>query len=91
MNIESPAGTRPIFMYVIAVDSNGTREEQKSLSSFASFIFINSDGEEFDYNSKFAEFMETSFQYYSYALPVLEEDAEGSYTLTLRRLLYNHS
>ena len=71
-------------MYVIAVDSNGTRKEQKSLTSFASFIFINSDGQTFEYNSKLTEFRETSFQYYSYALPALEEDAEGSYTLTLR-------
>ena len=80
---EYPTGTRPILSYVISVDDDGTREEQKALSSFASFQFFNQDGESFDYNSKLTEFMETSFQQYRYALPKLEEDAEGRYTLTI--------
>ena len=83
ISIESSAGTRPIFMYVIAVDANGTRERQKSLSSIASFEFIKKDGQIIDYNFRFIEFEETSFQHYSYALPALDEDAEGSYALTL--------
>ena len=80
---EHSVGTRPIFMYVIAVDDNGVRELQKNLNSTASFEFVNSDGQTFDFSSRFTEFLETSFQHYSYALPPLEEDAEGSYTLTL--------
>ena len=83
MSVESSVGTKLILMYVIAVDANGTREEQKHLSCIASFEFVNSDGEAFNYSSRFTEFIETSFQYYSYVLPVLEEDAEGNYTLTL--------
>ena len=70
-------------MYVIAVDANGTRERQKSLSSIASFEFIKKDGQIIDYNFMFTEFEETSFQHFSYALPALDEDAEGSYALTL--------
>ena len=70
-------------MYVIAVDDDGTREEQNALSSIASFQFVNQDGETFDYNSKFTEFVETSFQHYHYAFPKLEEDAEGHYNLIL--------
>ena len=76
-------GTRPILLYVISVDDHGTREEQQALSSIASFQFVNQHGQTFDYNSKLTEFMETSFQQYRYALPKLEEDAEGNYTLTL--------
>ena len=83
MSVESAVSTKPILMYVIAVDADGTREEQKNLSSIASFEFVNSDGEAFNYSSRFTEFVETSFQYYSYVLPVLEEDAEGNYILTL--------
>ena len=83
VTVESSAGTRPHLMYVIAVDDNGTREEQKNLSSIASFEFVNLDEQAFDYSSRFNEFIETSFQNYSYVLPVLTEDAEGSYTLTL--------
>ena len=79
--IDSTEGTRPIFMYVIAVDDDGTREEQKNLSSIATFKFnLNID------NSRLNEFVETSFQFYTYALPVLDEDAEGSYALFLRKL-----
>ena len=70
-------------MYVVAVDANGTQKEYKSLNSFISFVFVNSDSQAFDFSSKFNEFVETSFQHYSYTLPSLEEDAEGSYTLTL--------
>ena len=90
MSVASSTGTRPIFMYVIAVDANGTREEQKNLPSIASFEFVNSDGEAFNYSSSFTEFEETSFQYYNFALPVLEENAGGNYTLILRKLLCNH-
>lgn len=88
-SVESSVGTRPIIMYVIVVDDNGTREKQQSLISIASFVFKNKDGQVFNYSSKFTDFVETSFQHYSYPLPTLEEDNEGSYTLTLRRLLYS--
>ena len=84
MPIESSVGARPIFIYVIAVDNKGTRKEQKNLSSIASFEFVNSDREAFNYSSRFTEFVETSFQYYSYALPPLEEDSGGNYIITLR-------
>ena len=68
---------------MIAADANGTKEEQKNLSSIASFEFSNSNGEAFNYNSRFTEFVETSFQYYSYVLPPLEEDDGGNYTIIL--------
>ena len=80
---EYPTGSRPILMFVIAVDDNGTREEQKNLSSIASFEFVDQNEQPFNYTSKLTEFIETSFQHYSYALPKLEEDAEGDYILTL--------
>ena len=68
-------------MYVIAVDDNGTSEEQKNLSSIATFEFnLNTD------NSRLNGFLETSFQFYTYVLPALDEDAEGSYALILRTL-----
>ena len=79
--VDSTEGTRPIFMYVIAVDDNGTREGQKNLSSIATFEF-NSNTD----NSRLSEFLETSFQFYTYVLPALDEDAEGSYALILRKL-----
>jgi len=88
-SVELSAGTRPIIMYIIAVDDRGTREEQKSLNSIASFVFRNKDGQVFNNSSKFTDFVETSFQQYNYPLPTLEEDDEGSYTLTLRMLLYS--
>ena len=53
---EYSTGTRPILLYVISIDDDGTREEQKALSSFASFQFVNQDEETFDYNSKLTEF-----------------------------------
>ena len=80
--VNSSAGSRPTLMYVIAVDADGVREQQKSLNSIASFEFVNKNGH-FNYSSNFTEFMETSFQHYSYTLPALEEDDEGNYTLTL--------
>ena len=80
---EYPTGARPILMYVIAVDDNGTMEEQKNLSSIASFEFVDQNERSSDYNSKLTEFLETSFQHYSYGLPKLEEKAEGDYILTL--------
>ena len=80
---ECPTGARPILMYVIAVDDNGTREGQKNLSSIGSFDFIDQDEQNFNHDSKFTEFVETSFQHYSYGLPKLEEEAEGDYILTL--------
>ena len=81
ITVDSTEGTRPLFMYVIVVDDDGTREEQKNLSSIATFKFnLNID------NSRLNEFVETSFQFYTYALPVLDEDAEGSYVLFLRKL-----
>ena len=80
---EYPTGARPILMYVIAVDDNGTMEEQKNLLSIASFEFVDQNEQSSDYNSKLTEFIETSFQYYIYALPALDEDAEGNYTLML--------
>jgi len=86
--VDSSVGTRPIIMYVIVVDDSGTREEQKSLNSIASFVFTNEDGQVFNYSSKFTDFVETLFQHYTYTLPTLEEDNEGSYTLTLRTLLH---
>ena len=85
---EYPTGARPILMYVIAVDDNGTREEQKNLLSIASFKFVDQNEQSFNYNSKFTEFVETSFQHYSYGLPKLEEDAEGDYILTLSCYIY---
>ena len=91
---EYSTGTRPILFYVISVDDDGTREEQKALSSFASFQFVNQDGETFDYNSKLTDFMQISFQQYHYALPKLEEDAEGRYILTIGcyiTLFYTHT
>ena len=91
---EYSPGTRPILLYVISVDDDGTREEQKALSSFAMFQFVNQDEERFDYNSKLTEFMETSFQQYRYAFPKLEEDAEGRYTLTIGcyiNIFYTHT
>ena len=89
-SIQSSAGARPVFMYVIAVDDNGTREEQKSLESIASFTFVNSDEQAINYTSTFTESVtNTSFQHYSYALPQLEEDAEGRYTLRLGSYIPN--
>ena len=82
-SVEASPGTRPILMYVIAVDDDGTMVEQKNLSYFASFQFVNPDSQMSDYNSELTEFIETSFQHYIYALPVLDEDAEGSYMLIL--------
>ena len=81
--VNSSAGSRPTFMYVIAVDADGVREHQKSLNSIASLEFVNNNGQSFNYSSNFPEFMEISFQHYSYTLPALEEDDEGNYTLTL--------
>ena len=81
--VNSSAGSRPTLMYVIAVDADGVRKQQKSLNSIASFEFVNKNGQRFNYSSNFPEFMETSFQHYSYTLPALEEDDEGNYTLTL--------
>ena len=78
--VDSTEGTRPLFTYVIAVDDDGTREEQKNLSSIATFEF-NSNTD----NSRLAEFVEASFQYYIYALPALGEDAEGTYALILSK------
>ena len=89
--VNSSAGTRPILMYVIAINADGVREEQKSLDSIASFEFINKNGQSFNYSSNFTEFTETSFQHYSYALPVLEEDNEGVYILTPGSYIYNCS
>ena len=80
---EYSTGARPILTYIIAVDDNGTMEEQKSLTSVASFQFVNSDGSTFDNISILSEFMEASFQYYILVLSALDEDAEGSYTLIL--------
>ena len=87
--INSSAGSRPTFMYVIVVDADGAREQQKSLNSIASFEFVNKNGQSFNYSSNFPEFVETSFQHYSYTLPALQEDDEGNYTLTLSGLLCN--
>ena len=82
-------GARPVLMYVIAVDDDGTREEQKNISSIASFQFTDPEGKNFDYSSKFIEFEEASFQYYIYALPALkEEDSGTNYTIILRMFLY---
>ena len=80
---EYPTGARPILMYVIAVDDNGTREEQKNLTSVASFKRIKPDDQTINYNSVITEFVETSFQHYNYGLPKLEENAEGDYILIL--------
>ena len=80
---EYPTGARPILMYVIAVDDDGTREGQKNLLSVASFEFVDQDEESNNHSSKLTEFVETSFQHYSYGLPKLEEEAEGKYILTL--------
>ena len=87
--VNSSAGSRPTLMYVIAVDADGVREQQQSLNSIASFEFVNKNGKNFNYSSNFTEFMESFFQHYSYTLPVLAEDDEGNYTLTLCRLLCN--
>ena len=81
MSVVTSVGARPILMYVISVDADGTREKENNLSSIASFQFINTNGETFKLD--LTEFVETSFQYYNYVLPTLEEDAEGSYILTL--------
>ena len=51
---------RPTLLYVIAVDSDGVREQQKSLNSTASFEFINKNGQYFNHSLNFTEFMETS-------------------------------
>ena len=70
-------------MYLIAVDADGTKENQNSLN--ASFTFVN------DQSTKTFEFEnanETSFQHYSYVLPIIEEDSEGSYKLTLGYFYY---
>ena len=82
---EYPTGARPILMYIIAADDNGTKEEQKNLTSVASFQFNKSDDQTttINYDSVITEFVETSFQHYNYDLPKLEEDAEGDYILIL--------
>ena len=77
-------------MYAIAVDDDGTREEQKSLDSIASFEFVNQSGN-FNYSSNLAKFTETPFQHYSYALPTLVEENEGNYTLTLGCYICNYN
>ena len=82
MFVNASTGNRPIFMYAIAVDDDGTREGQESLDFIASFEFVNQSGT-FNYSSNLAEFMETPFQHYSYVLPTLVEENEGNYTLTL--------
>ena len=85
-SVNSSTGARPILMYLVAVDDDGTRKEQKNLSSVASFEF-NSDGQTYNYTSMLSEFVETSFQLYIYALPAVDGNAEGRYTLKLSRLL----
>jgi len=82
-SVKSSVGGRPIIMYVIAVDDDGTREQQSNLSTFASFEFENGDGNPSNFTSNFTEFMEVSYQYYSYALPVLKEDDEGTYRFVI--------
>ena len=87
---EYPVGARPILMYLIAVDDNGTKEEEQNISTIASFQFIDAEGKAFDYSSYFTEFEEASFQYYIYALPALQEEDSGtSYTLILRMFPYS--
>ena len=82
-HISSVTGTRPVIAYTIAVDADGTREGQKSLSSVASFSFSNSAAEEININDELYQFRENSFQNYDYILPPLDSDLEGRYTLTL--------
>ena len=90
MFVNASTGNRPILMYTIAVDADGTREDQKSLASIALFEFRNQSGN-FNYSLNLAEFIETPFQHYSYALPTLVEENEGDYTLTLGCYTYNYN
>ena len=76
-SVEASVGARPIIMYVIAVDADGTRENQKRLNS--SFAFVKSDNQ----LQETVDATETSFQHYRYILPILEEDSGGSYKLTI--------
>ena len=76
--LKSSVGARPIIMYIIAIDADGTRERQENLDAL--FTLTNSD------DLVVPEVVEASFQHYDYVLPLLEEDVEGSYRLTLRKL-----
>ncbi|XP_065913065.1 hemicentin-1-like isoform X2 [Dysidea avara] len=82
-DISSIIGTRPIIMYTIAVDADGTREGQKNLSSIASLSFRNSSGQNLNKNEDLFKFTETSFQNYDYPLPPLDSNTEGNYILTI--------
>ena len=85
---EYSVGARPILEYLVAVDDDGTREEEKNISSIALFQFMDPKNNTHDYSSNFTEFEEAFFQYYIYALPALEEKDSGtSYTLILRMFL----
>ena len=85
---EFSVGARPILEYLVAVDDDGTREEEKNISSIAEFQFMDLEENSLDYSSNFTEFEEAYFQYYIYALPALEEKDSGtSYTLILRTFL----
>ena len=70
-------------MYVIAVDTDGTIENQKRLNSTASFIFVRSVDQLQETLIFHERAIEISFQHYSYILPIVKEDSEGSYQLTL--------
>ena len=84
-DITSSLGTRPIIKYTIAVDADGTREGQISLSSVASFTYTNLSNVDVNNSQELFKFMEVSFQNYDYPLPPLDADVQGNYTLELRK------
>ena len=79
-NVSATLGTRQELEFIIAIDSDGSKLQQGSVLNMVNFSFDNS------INVTQLQLVESNeFQHYSYTLPPVDNNSQGSYVLTFSK------
>ena len=80
--ILATVGSRPVIEFTVAIDSNGLQEFQNNIMDLLNFTFLpNSSRRQIQTLSLVMD--PDNFQRYSYTLPPVGINTEGTYTLTI--------
>ena len=89
-SILATVGSRPVLVFTVAVDSNGLQEFHNNITSLLAFTFVSNSDQRLVQLPQ-PVMSADNFQHYSYTLPPLGINTEGTYTLTINGILYYHN
>ena len=76
-----PLASSPVIRIIIAIDSDGTRSQQDSVTNSLVLTHTNNNGDEVNVEDGLEQDPE-NFQLYHYTFPPVQRSNNGTYTIT---------